>query len=156
MRGYVQTCDGVQLALGSMLSWEITLTGGVPCDEFCVRCAAEGEIAPVMERAVRCFARRGGEEVFCGVVDAYSITKDERGAVLCIEGRGMAALLLDNEVPSQTYQRVTGEELIRSLAVPLGIKCGECAPLMASPFNVEAGASVWGALQKRAHSISRI
>ena len=147
MRGYIQTCDGVQFALGSILSWEITLTGGVPCDEFCVRCAVEGDAAPVMERAVRFFARRDNEDVFCGVVDAYSVTKDERGALLCIEGRGLAALLLDNEVASRTYQRVTGEELIRTLAEPLGVKCGECANLMAASFGVDAGASVWGVLE---------
>ena len=155
MRGYIQTCDGAQFALGSMLSWEITLTGGVPCDEFCVRCAAEGEVAPVMERAVRFFARRGGEDVFCGVVDAYAITKNERGTVLCIEGRGMAALLLDNEVQSQTYQYVTAGELIRTLAVPLGIQCGECAQLAASNFSIEAGASVWGALESFAKASAR-
>ncbi len=155
MRGYIQTCDGAQFALGNILSWEITLTGGVPCDEFCVRCAAEGDAAPVMERAVRFFARRDGEDVFCGVVDAYSLAKDEHGAVLCIEGRGMAALLLDNEVTKQTYQRVTAAELIRTLAAPLGIRCGECAPLMAASFEVEAGASVWGVLESFAKISSR-
>lgn len=147
MRGYIQTCDGVQFALGSMLSWEITLTGGVPCDEFCVRCAAGDDAAVVMERAVRFLARRDGADVFCGVVDAYSVKKDDHGAILCIEGRGMAALLLDNEVESRVYQGVTAYELVNELTVPFGIRCDTCTALTASPFNVEAGASVWGVLE---------
>ena len=97
MKGYLTTCDGVQYELPTLLKWEFSYTGSVPCDSFTLKCAYEPAMAEVLRRAVRFTAREDGTVEFAGVVDECGVTCDEKGLQLEVSGRGMAALLLDNE-----------------------------------------------------------
>ena len=53
MKGYLTTCDGAQFELPTLLKWEFSYTGSVPCDSFTLRCAYEPAMAEVLRRAVR-------------------------------------------------------------------------------------------------------
>lgn len=41
MKGYLTTCDGAQFELPTLLKWEFSYTGSVPCDSFTLKCAYE-------------------------------------------------------------------------------------------------------------------
>lgn len=103
MKGYLTTCDGAQFELPTLLKWEFSYTGSVPCDSFTLKCAYE----PRWRRRCggRCASRRErtAPVEFAGVVDECGVTCDEKGLQLEVSGRGMAALLLDNEAESVSY-----------------------------------------------------
>jgi len=90
----------VRRKLPTLLKWEFSYTGSVPCDSFTLRCAYEPAMAETLRRAVRFTAREDGTVEFAGVVDECGVTCDEKGLQLEVSGRGMAALLLDNEAES--------------------------------------------------------
>ena len=60
MKGYLTTCDGAQFELPTLLKWEFSYTGSVPCDSFTLKCAYEPAMAEVLRRAVRFTAREDG------------------------------------------------------------------------------------------------
>ncbi|MFQ6976807.1 MAG: hypothetical protein ACLRSD_07335 [Oscillibacter sp.] len=66
MKGYLTTCDGAQFELPTLLKWEFSYTGSVPCDSFTLRCAYEPAMAEVLRRAVRFTAREDGTVGICG------------------------------------------------------------------------------------------
>ena len=100
----VETYDGGCYQLPMLLRWDLELTGGVPCDSLSVTCLYDKGMAGVLPRATRFTAAWGGETMLRGVVDAYEISMSERGLLATVEGRGMAALLLDNESEAVTYE----------------------------------------------------
>lgn len=51
MKGYLTTCDGAQFELPTLLKWEFSYTGSVPCDSFTLKCAYEPAMAEVLRRA---------------------------------------------------------------------------------------------------------
>lgn len=147
MKGYLTTCDGAQFELPTLLKWEFSYTGSVPCDSFTLRCAYEPAMAEVLRRAVRFTAREDGTVEFAGVVDECGVTCDEKGLQLEVSGRGMAALLLDNEAESVSYQWATMEEILKNHVTPYGIVCmGYDAVTAAARYRVANGSSQWKAL----------
>ena len=60
MKGYLTTCDGAQFELPTLLKWEFSYTGSVPCDSFTLRCAYEPAMAEVLRR------ERGRHGRICG------------------------------------------------------------------------------------------
>lgn len=147
MKGYLTTCDGVQFELPTLLKWEFSYTGSVPCDSFTLKCAYEPAMAEVLRRAVRFTAREDGTVEFAGVVDECGVTCDEKGLQLEVSGRGMAALLLDNEAESVSYQWATMEEILKNHVTPYGIVCtGYDAVTAAARYRVANGSSQWKAL----------
>jgi len=147
MKGYLTTCDGAQFELPTLLKWEFSYTGSVPCDSFTLKCAYEPAMAEVLRRAVRFTAREGGTVEFAGVVDECGVTCDEKGLQLEVSGRGMAALLLDNEAESVSYQWATMEEILKNHVTPYGIVCtGYDAVTAAARYRVANGSSQWKAL----------
>lgn len=147
MKGYLTTCDGVQYELPTLLKWEFSYTGSVPCDSFTLRCAYEPAMAETLRRAVRFTAKEDGAVEFAGVVDECGVTCDEKGLQLEVSGRGMAALLLDNEAESVSYQWATMEEILKNHVAPYGIVCtGYDAVTAAARYRVANGSSQWKAL----------
>ena len=146
MTGYVTTCDGAVYALPVLLAWELRYTGGEPCDSFSVRCAYEPAMAETLRRANRFrAAEEDGETVFFGVIDEVEAVCDEMGRHLELAGRGMAALLMDNEAEAATYQRASTAEILRRHVAPYGITCGAYDEVYA-PYKVASGSSEWKAL----------
>ena len=101
MTAYVTTAAGRTFQLPVPLSWELNYTAGVPSDSFWVRCPWQASQGTDPAEGVRFSAAEAGETVFSGVVDECEVTVSGQGRVLELSGRGMAALLLDNEALGQ-------------------------------------------------------
>ena len=147
MTGYVTTCDGAVYALPTLYAWELRYTGGEPCDSFSVKCPYEAAMADVLRRANRFRAAEDdGKTAFFGVIDEVEAACDEKGMWLELTGRGMAALLLDNEAEAVTYQRASTAEILRRHVTPYGIACAAYDDVYAS-YKVAGGSSEWKALR---------
>ena len=147
MTGYLVDGSGGQYQLPALLGWTLEYTAGVPCDSFLVRSVYAGEMAEPLRRAVEFIARREGEVVFRGRVDEVQAEWGSRGRTAEISGRGMAALLLDNEALAQEYQNAGLEDILNDHVRPYGIEVARTAALPAVPgFSVAAGSSEWQVL----------
>ena len=146
MKGYLTTCDGAQFELPTLLKWEFSYTGSVPCDSFTLRCAYEPAMAETLRRVVRFTAREDGAVEFAGVVDECSVTCDEKGMQLELSGRGLAALLLDNEAEAVSYERATMGEILKNHVTPYGILCAGYDEAAAPRYRVANGSSQWKVL----------
>ncbi|MDO4813243.1 MAG: hypothetical protein Q3995_06995 [Eubacteriales bacterium] len=152
MKGFVTTCDGAVYQLPTLFAWRFSETGAEPCDSFSIRCSYDRNMAEVLRRAVRFTAKEDEKTAFCGVVDEYQMTCDERGLELEITGRGMAALLLDNEAEAVTYQCAAMTEILKNHVLPYGIRCTAYDNLRANaPYKVASGSSQWKALRDFTH-----
>lgn len=143
--------DGSRYELPLPLRWDLTYTGGVPCDSMAATCLYDPAMARALPRAVRFEALRDGETMLAGVVDAYEISLSERGLLATVEGRGMAALLLDNESEAVTYQRAVTSAVVRRHADPYGIDSITGQPLSLRNYAVSAGSSQWKAIRDFTH-----
>ena len=144
MRGYVTDWRGREWLLPYPTQWELEYTAGVPCDSFTFRCPWEmgGETAP--GDWVRFSARYQGKDMFNGVVDECQVTLDQGGCQMEISGRGLAALLLDNEAIGQDYGTATLADILRDHVTPYGIQTAPGAALPAvTRFSVATGSSEW-------------
>lgn len=149
MRGFLQCYDGGTYALPSLTEWEVELTGGDPCDSFCVTCLYDEQMPTILRRANRFYAEdEGGETVFRGVVDEYVIEQEAEGKTVTVMGRGMAALLMDNESEAVNYAEADLREIYRNHAAPYGIACKEMGSLTGSDYRVESGSSQWRAMSR--------
>ena len=104
-----------------LLQWEFSYTGSVPCDSFSLRCPYDPAMAETLRRAVRFRAREDGATEFAGVIDETNVTCDDKGMQLELSGRGLAALLLDNEAEAVSYERATMGEILKNHVTPYGI-----------------------------------
>jgi prophage tail gpP-like protein len=98
--------------------------------------------------ACRFYAEHEGERVFTGVVDEYACVFDSKGGRLELSGRGMAALLLDNEALPAEYQTATAADIVADHVTPYGIEAVGGSKLRAvSGFVVQSGVSEWSVVQ---------
>ncbi len=147
MKGTLECWDGRTIALPDITAWRMEYACGVPCDSFSVTCLWNPGEAGALSEAVRFAAEEDGRRVFTGVVDEFSCGWDENGGKLELSGRGMAALLLDNEALGCDYQAATFADILRDHVTPYGIRTGETVQLPAVPgFSVAAGSSEWQVL----------
>ncbi len=92
------------------------------------------------------------ESCATGVLDEYELSWGEKGGRLTLSGRGLAALLLDNEAVGQDYQVATLADILRDHVEPYGIPVGRAGSLPAVPgFSVASGASEWQVVNSFAH-----
>ena len=144
MRGYMTDARGETWMLPVLTAWQMEYTSGVPCDSFWLRCPWEPGNGTDPARWVTFFAEHEGERVFTGVVDECEMTQSAAGSVLEVSGRGMAALLLDNEALGQDYGTATQADILRDHVTPYGIQTAPGASLPAvSQFSVATGSSEW-------------
>lgn len=129
-----------------LLEWELRYTGGVPCDSVSLTCVYDRSMGTVLPECCRLGVFEDGELRFYGVVDEYTVERSERGELLTITGRGLAALLLDNESTAAVYQRATTRELLQSHVEPYGIRCREWKDLSGA-YRIPSGSSQWKALE---------
>ena len=147
MRGYVTDTAGRQWLLPQPTAWRMEHTAGTPCDSFWMRCPWEAGSGTKPGEWSRFWAEHGGERVFTGVVDECQVEQSGNGSVLELSGRGMAALLLDNEALGQDYGTATLEDILRDHVAPYGIELsGEASLPAVSPFSVSTGSSEWAVL----------
>lgn len=129
MRGRIITSDHRIFELPVLLRWNITYTGGVPCDSYEVTCVYDRTMAELLHLAAGFLALdENGGVLLRGIVDEYEVKLTAAGLTVTICGRGYAARLLDNESRPVTYQGATLAEIVRCHAAPYGISCAEIAP----------------------------
>jgi len=147
MTGRIFTSDHKVYDLPALLSWNVTHTGGVPCDSYSVTFLYQREMAPILPFAAGFIGIEDGKIVARGIVDEYTVDLGSHGITATITGRGAAARLLDNESRPITYEAATLEEIIRSHVTPYGIVTREIADIRAtSVYTVAAGSSQWKVL----------
>ena len=138
---------GGRYALPQLFDWKIDLGSGEPCDSGEFSCAYTPEMAEILKKCWRITASWKGKIVFTGVLDEWEADIGEKGAILRLSGRGMAALLLDNEVEAAEFDLARLEEILRLYVRPFGITEIESAELPGvEGFRVESGSSAWDAL----------
>lgn len=149
MKGYLTDSAGAVWALPTLLSWDVKHGLGEPCDAFEVSFAYAKELLPLLYGAVRFRGEYGGETVFRGVVDEYEVTADGTGLTAAVRGRGLAALLLDNQCEAAQYAGVGLDYIVRHHVTPWGVhdvKTGAMAAL--GDFTVTSGDSQWSVLKR--------
>ena len=147
MTAYVTTAAGRTFQLPVPLSWELNYTAGVPSDSFWVRCPWQAGQGTDPAEWVRFSAAEAGETVFSGVVDECEVNQGTEGLRLEVSGRGMAALLLDNEALGCDYLVATIEDILKDHVEPYRIARGTIAELPpVAGFSVENGSSEWQVL----------
>ena len=143
----LETCDGAAYQLPTLLRWDMEYTGSIPCDSLTATCPYDPDMAAMLPRAVRFTASQDGEIMLRGVVDAYEISLSQQGLLLTVEGRGMAALLVDNESEALSYERALLQEILSNHVSPYGIETQADRDVSGSAYAVASGSSQWKALQ---------
>lgn len=139
--------DGTRYTLPELLEWELDYGCGTPCDSFQVVSLWSGGDDTVLANAVRFAAFQEREQVFAGVVDECQVTWSAQGRRLEVSGRGMAALLLDNEAQGLDYEVATLQDILRDHVLPYGIQVARQENLPAvEHFSIDYGSSEWAVL----------
>ncbi len=150
MKGFLTDAQGRKWELPVLLRWDVSYGMGDGCDSFSVAFAYDRSMQEMLQAAARFQGVYQEETVFTGVVDEFQVDADADGAVVTVTGRGMQALLLDNEAAAAVYYGVGLEYLLDIYVRPWGIKKirqnGSFA--RASIFSVDAGMSLWGVLER--------
>lgn len=150
------TAQGAVCSLGTPLSVHISRDAGAPADELV------GEFPwSVLPPLYRLQVSDGERILFFGPVDVQQEKISPKGAFLRVEGRSLAALLLDNEAVPQTYYSPPFSTVFARHAAPYGFlryrtpsgteKIGE--------FTVTKGTSEWQVFEsfcRRAWSASPV
>ena len=141
--------DGQVWQLPTALGWEFRYGTDTPCDSFSLRCLWDKGQEKVLSGACRFWAEWDGERVFTGVVDEFAVICGKDGLFLELEGRGMAALLLDNEAMHAECQPCSRADLIANHVAPYGIETvgGGLLPAVAG-FTVGSGESEWSVVRQ--------
>lgn len=147
MTAWLIYADGSRDRLPEAVEWELDYTCGTPCDSFRLvslwQCGQDERLA----HAVRFEAFHEAEQVFAGVVDECEVSWSEHGGRLEVSGRGMAALLLDNEAVGADYTVATVQDILRDHVTPYGIEVvGQDGLRPVSRFRVGTGSSEWAVL----------
>ena len=143
MKAFVTDVRGAVWQLPPARKWELEYGIGTPCDSFYLICPWQMGLETRPEDWVGFHAEHEGERVFTGVVDECEVTLGDRGCQIELSGRGMAALLLDNEALGQDYQLATLEDILRDLpecrVVPISLVCSEEALARRLQGDIDAG-----------------
>lgn len=151
MECWVTCGDGTVLTLPAAVEWEFAYGTGTPCDSFFLRCLWQTGQERLLTNACRFCAQWEGERVFTGVVDDFACVCGADGLYLELSGRGMAALLLDNEAMPVEYQQATRADIVANHVAPYGIEVVGGASLPGvSGFTVTSGVSEWSVVYEYA------
>ncbi len=147
MTGTLVTCDGQVWNLPVLLSWQTLHTDGSSCDSFSMEFPWDGAYEAVLQKACRFSGQYGGQTVFTGVVDEYQVSLTETGLTVLVTGRGLAALLLDNQTVAAEYCTAQLEDILAAYVTPYGITKVDADAMGAlTGFAVDSGGTCWAAL----------
>ncbi len=147
MTGYITAPSGALWRLPEATAWEIIRTDGTSCDSFEVSFPCEAADRAALACATRFCAEEDGKPVFTGVIDEVAVSLASDGRMATLAGRGLAALLMDNQVRAAAYAYAQVSDILRAYVTPFGItnvksdlKSG------VSSFAVDSGDTAWQAL----------
>lgn len=147
MTAFLITGSGERKKLPALLEWELEYGCGTPCDSFRVVCLWNTADQTLPAEAARFEAFHEGELVFTGVVDECEVSLSAQGCHLEVNGRGLAALLLDNEAQGTDYDLATIQDILNAHVLPYGIQVREQEAFPAvAHFCVSHGSSEWSVL----------
>lgn len=148
MQTYLTDYNGKSYEMPVMLQWDFSYGDSLPCDAFEVCYIYEADMLPILSEATRFRAVHNGKTVFLGVVDEFEASYSERGGLVYIRGRGLAALLLDNEAEAAEYYSVGLDSILNNYVYSCGIS--NVRRNVTAPFQamvVDSGASCWRVLE---------
>lgn len=148
MEAFLTNVWGGQYKLPLLLEWNFSYGAALPCDAFEVSFLFDAAMYPVLRDAVRFYADEDGKTVFTGIVDDFEISVSEKGSVAAVHGRGLAALLLDNEAGAAQYYSASLDTVLTGYVYPFGItNIKNIANISPQALNVESGESCWKVLE---------
>ena len=143
----LETWDGRSVLLPTPLAWQLDYGLGSPCDSYWVKLLWQAGDEDSLAAGTRMTVTEGGETVFTGVVDECACSWKEDGCTAEITGRGMQALLLDNQAEAEDYSAATLAEILRRYVTCWGIRLARPVSLPAVyGFSVASGSSCWKVL----------
>lgn len=146
MTGVLYLCDGQEVELPTLLRWTLIRTDGAACDSFSVAFCYQAEWEAVLRKAVRFRAVSNGVTRFFGIVDEYEAVYNARGLEVTVLGRGMAGLLMDNQVGLREYYWVRLSDILRNYVTPYGVTASYEKNYFLQSYAVDYGTSAWQAL----------
>ena len=143
----MKTWDGKEVILPTPVAWRLEYGLGSPCDSFRVKVLWSAGKEDVLADGYRMTVKDNGRTVFTGVVDECLCDWSDQGCTAEITGRGMQALLLDNQAEAADFGRATLGEILRRYVSPYGIALDRFVDLPAVwGFSVASGSSCWKVL----------
>jgi len=148
MECFLSDFNGKQFKLPVLIEWNFSYGDALPCDAFEVTFLYEAAMYPALRDAVRFSAAYEGAAVFRGVVDDFEISVSEKGSAAVVHGRGLAALLLDNEAVAAQYYAASLDMILSSYVYPFGItNVRNVASFATQAFVIESGESAWKVIE---------
>ena len=89
--------DGAQYVLPTPVAWQLDYGLGTPCDSFWVKVLWSAGQEDRLADGVRVQVWQDGALRFVGVVDECQCLWSQQGCTAELTGRGLQALLLDNQ-----------------------------------------------------------
>ena len=148
MNTYLVDFEGISYELPVLLEWKFSYGCELPCDAFEIAFVYDKSMLSMLTNAVRFNAVHEGETVFSGVVDDFEVSISENSCIVTVNGRGLAALLLDNEAEAVQYYSASLDMILEKYVYPWGIK--QVKKNVNPPRQalvVESGASLWSVLE---------
>ncbi|MBP8640798.1 MAG: hypothetical protein KBI01_07875, partial [Oscillospiraceae bacterium] len=118
MNTYLVDFEGTSYELPVLLEWKYSYGCELPCDAFEITFVYEKSMLPMLTKAMRFRAVHEGETVFVGVIDDFEVSISENGCIATINGRGLAALLLDNEAEAAPYYSARLDTILEESVYP--------------------------------------
>ena len=139
--------DGKAYTLPSPVAWRLDYGLGSPCDSFWVKTLWSVGQEETLAAGTRMQVFHDGALCFVGVVDECEVRWSEEGCVAELSGRGLQALLLDNQAEAADFGQATLGEILRRYVTPFGIRLAKPVSLPAAAgFSVGSGSSCWKVL----------
>lgn len=148
MNTYLIAYEGTSYELPVLLEWKLSYGYSLPCDAFEISFIYDKSMLPMLTKAKRFRAEHEGETVFLGIVDDFEVSISENGCIVTVNGRGLAALLLDNEAEAAQYYSASLDTILEKYVYPLGlnqVRINASPPQQA--LVIESGASMWKVLE---------
>lgn len=147
MKGTVILNDGSRVDLPVLTEWKLIHTDGTSSDSFSVGFRWDSSWEKILSRGVRFEAWEEETQRFYGIIDEYEVTWNQGGLTGQLYGRGLAGLLMDNEVPEQEYYWVRLAQILKNYVEPYHIPAVRYAEnYWLSAYAVDYGTDCWSAL----------
>lgn len=131
-----------------LLEWKFSYGCALPCDAFEITFIYDKSMLSVLTNSKRFRAEHEGETVFLGVVDDFEVSVSENGCIVTVNGRSLAALLMDNEAEAAQYYSASLETILERYVYPWGItQVDKILSVPQQALVVDSGASMWRVLE---------